>query len=400
MIVIGLDVHKQSVTAVAIDEAGRPLEEKLIVVGSEELLAWAAALDDERLWAVEDCRQLTRWLERQLLGVGEDVVRVPPKLTVPERRAGRTRGKSDPIDALAIARGAIREPGLSRPRPDERVYLEIKLLVDHRDDLVDLRRRTQQRLRCHLFQLDPTYQLPLRMLGRHSHLERVARWLARQDQELQVRLARELVNSCRQLNRQIAELAEPVAERVARLLADAPGSRIDRLPTPLTSTNRKAARPPRHTTVAKARAPKPARVCKRCGNPTPSRSRVYCDECLPHYQREQYADAFHGTGLAAIEIAKRHGHDPSHTAEAERKRGATISERKHANTDWETRYGKLTDLGAFEREILPTIQQVPLSRLMRATGLSLRYVSQIRRGEKTPHPRHWQSLRAAAERSH
>jgi hypothetical protein len=102
--------------------------EKVIRVGSDELLGWAVALDEERLWAVEDCRQLTGWLERQLLGVGEELVRVPPKLTVPERRAGRTRGKSDPIDALAIARAAIREPGLSRPQPGERVYREIKLL--------------------------------------------------------------------------------------------------------------------------------------------------------------------------------------------------------------------------------------------------------------------------------
>src|SRR4051794_5594436 len=148
MIVIGLDVHKQSVTAVAVDEAGRPLAERLIGVGSDELLGWAAALDEERLWAVEDCRQLTGWLERQLLAVGEELVRVPPKLTVPERRAGRMGGKSDPIDALAIARAALREPDLSRPRPDERVYREIKLLVDHRDDLVDQRRRTQ-RLRWH-----------------------------------------------------------------------------------------------------------------------------------------------------------------------------------------------------------------------------------------------------------
>src|SRR4051812_36620225 len=152
MIVIGLDVHKHSVTAVAVDEAGRPLAEKAIPVGSDELLAWAAGLSDERLWAVEDCRQLTRWLERQLLAVGEELVRVPPKLTVPERRAGRTRGKCDPIDALAIARAALREPDLSRPQPDEQRYREIKLLVDHRDDLVDQRRRTQQRLRWHLFQ--------------------------------------------------------------------------------------------------------------------------------------------------------------------------------------------------------------------------------------------------------
>jgi transposase len=226
MIVIGLDVHKQSVTAVAVDEAGRPLEEKVIPVGSDELLGWAAALDSERLWAVEDCRQLTHWLERQLLAVGEDVVRVPPKLTVPERRAGRTRGKSDPIDALAIARAAIREPDLSRPRPGEQASREIKLLVDHRDDLVDQRRRTQQRLRWHLFQLDPTYVVPLRMLGRSSHLERVSRWLARQEQELQVRLARELVTSCRTLNRQVAELDQQLEQRVketAPRLLELPG---------------------------------------------------------------------------------------------------------------------------------------------------------------------------------
>lgn len=226
MIVIGLDVHKQSVTAVAVDEAGRPLSEKVIPVGSEELLDWAAALDRERLWAVEDCRQLTRWLERQLLAVGEDVVRVPPKLTVPERRAGRTRGKSDPIDALAIARAALREPDLSRPQPGEQASREIKLLVDHRDDLVDQRRRTQQRLRWHLFQLDPTYVVPLRMLGRPSHLERVSRWLARQEQELQVRLARELVTACRALNRQVAELDQQLEQRVketAPRLLELPG---------------------------------------------------------------------------------------------------------------------------------------------------------------------------------
>src|SRR6184192_2321278 len=173
MIVIGVDVHKQSVTAVAVDEAGRMLDEQTVPVAGDELIGWASAVGSERLWAVEDCRQLTRWLERQLLGVGEELVRVPPKLTVPERRAGRTRGKSDPIDALAIARAALREPNLSRPRPDERVYREIKLLVDHREDLVDQRRRTQQRLRWHLHQLDPTYEVPLRMLSRASHLERV-----------------------------------------------------------------------------------------------------------------------------------------------------------------------------------------------------------------------------------
>jgi transposase len=226
MIVIGLDVHKQSVTAVAVDEAGRMLEEKTIVVGSDELVGWAAALSDERLWAVEDCRQLTRWLERQLLALGEELVRVPPKLTVPERRAGRRRGKSDPIDALAVARAALREPDLSRPRPGEDVFRDLKLLVDHRDDLVDARRRTQQRLRWHLHALDPTFVVPLRMLGRSSHLERVSRWLGRQEQELQVRLARELVSRCRSLNRTITELDQELEQRTAEIapaLLELPG---------------------------------------------------------------------------------------------------------------------------------------------------------------------------------
>jgi transposase len=214
MIVIGVDVHKHSVTAVAVDEAGRRLDETLIAAGGRELLGWAVGLDSERLWAVEDCRQLTRWLERQLLSVGEQLVRVPPRLTVPERRAGRTGGKSDPIDALAIARAALREPDLSRPRPDERIYREVKLLVDLRDDVVDQRRRRQQRLRWHLHQLDPTFVVPLRRLDRPSHLERVGRWLARQEPELQVRLAHELVAACRRLNRAIAQLDEELERRV------------------------------------------------------------------------------------------------------------------------------------------------------------------------------------------
>ena len=61
---------------------------------------------------------------------GERLVRVPPKLMAPERRHGRARGRSDPIDALAVARAAIREPTLARPRTDEEPYRELKLLVD------------------------------------------------------------------------------------------------------------------------------------------------------------------------------------------------------------------------------------------------------------------------------
>src|SRR5262245_23205172 len=118
MIGIGLDVHGRSVTAVVVDEAGRPLAERVIGVGSDGLLAWAAALDAERRWAVEDGRRLTGWLEGRLRGVGEQVVRVPRKLRVPERRAGSTGGNSDPIDGARDrprgARGAGPEQAATR----------------------------------------------------------------------------------------------------------------------------------------------------------------------------------------------------------------------------------------------------------------------------------------------
>ena len=144
MIVIGVDVHKHSLTAVAVDELARALAEHTSAASGEAVLAWARSLDAERLWALEDCRHATRALERALLEAGERLVRVPPRLTAPQRRRGRTRGKSDPIDALAAARAALQEPQLDRPRAGEARLRELKLLVDHRDDLVAERRRCQQ----------------------------------------------------------------------------------------------------------------------------------------------------------------------------------------------------------------------------------------------------------------
>ena len=214
MIVIGVDVHKDSWTAVAVDELGRPLEE-LSATGCEELLVWAKRLPGPRLWALEDCRHVTRGLEAALLEAGEQLVRVPPRLTAPERRRGRRRGKSDPIDAVAIARAALREPQLDSPRPEEPLLRELKLLVDHRDDLVAERRRCQQRLRWHLHELDPALSVPLGALDRAIWLERVKRRLRACEQTMQVRIAAHLVARCRELTRSILELERELDERTA-----------------------------------------------------------------------------------------------------------------------------------------------------------------------------------------
>jgi transposase len=213
MIVIGVDVHKHSLTAVAVDELGRPLAERS-GPPDEELLAWARSLPgDTLLWALEDCRHVTRGLEQTLLSAGERLVRVPPRLTGPERRRDRRRGKSDSIDALAVARAALREPSLEGPRPQEPLLRELKLLVDHRDDLIAERRRCQQRLRWQLHELDPALRLPLGALDRTLWLERLGRRLARGEQTTQVRIARDLLGRCRALSRSVAELERELQAR-------------------------------------------------------------------------------------------------------------------------------------------------------------------------------------------
>jgi transposase len=222
MIVVGLDVHKHSLTAVAVDELGRERGAWSGPIGTS-CLVWARSLAGERLWAVEDCRHVTRAVEQTLVAAGERLVRVPPRLAAPQRRRGRTRGKSDSIDALAIARAALQEPQLDGPRAGEETLRELKLLVDHRDDLVDERRRCQQRLRWHLHQLDPALHVPLGALDRSVWLDRLGRQLTRRAQTTQVRIARDLLGRCRTLSRSIGELDRELQARTSaiapRLLA-------------------------------------------------------------------------------------------------------------------------------------------------------------------------------------
>src|SRR5882672_9640735 len=106
MITIGVDSHKRTHTVVAVDGNGRRLAEKTLATtpaGHLELVRWSRRWR-ERRWALEDCRHLTRRLEADLVRAGELVVRVPPKLMAGTRRSTREPGKSDPIDALSVAR--------------------------------------------------------------------------------------------------------------------------------------------------------------------------------------------------------------------------------------------------------------------------------------------------------
>jgi len=119
MIVIGTDAHKSTHTAAAVDAGTGQLRDELTAAarksGFDRFLSWGRALDEERIWAIEDVRHVSAAFERYLVAHGERVVRVPPKLMGASRKAERERGKSDAIDALAVARAALRAGPKSRP---------------------------------------------------------------------------------------------------------------------------------------------------------------------------------------------------------------------------------------------------------------------------------------------
>lgn len=181
MVVVGVDVHKRTHTFVAVDLAGRELGHKTfeaITLGHQAAVRWARErFGEDLVWAIEDCRHLSTRLERDLLTAGQSVVRVPPKMMAEQRRTARTRGKSDPIDALAVARAAQREPDLPVATHDE-VSRELKLLVDRRDDLVKRRTATVNQLLWRVHELDPAWAPPARSLDLAKHQQILAARLA------------------------------------------------------------------------------------------------------------------------------------------------------------------------------------------------------------------------------
>jgi transposase len=180
MVVVGADVHKRKHTFVAVDEVGRKLGEKTVnatTAGHIAAIMWARELfGTDLIWGIEDCRNLSARLERDLFNADQKVVRVPTKLMHAVRKSARTRGKSDPIDAEAVARAVLREPDLPIASHDE-VSRELKLLTDRREILVVQRTSAINRLRWHVHELDPEQAPAPRVLKAAKHQQALAAWL-------------------------------------------------------------------------------------------------------------------------------------------------------------------------------------------------------------------------------
>ena len=232
VVLVGIDVHKGTHCAVGVDEVGRQLGKALTVratdAGHLQLVRWAGRcfVDEQVIFAVEDCRHVSTRLERALLAAGATVLRVPPKLMAMTRTSARTRGKSDPIDALAIGRAALREPNLPVARLDgsER---ELRLLVDYREVLISDRTGHQSRLRWFLVELGipepPARKLAVRVVltgigqalaGRTEPCARIAR-------DLVARIS-EMTGAIDCLARQIGDLTSTVSPTLLELVGCGP----------------------------------------------------------------------------------------------------------------------------------------------------------------------------------
>jgi transposase len=222
MIVLGADTHKRSHTIAAVAaRTGELLGEQTVPVGHRgfaALLRWAGALDGERVWALEDCRHVSGSLERFLIGRGERVLRIPTHLTAQGRRRARQRGKSDPIDALGVARAALQEglecfPAAQLDGPE----LDLRLLVDHRERLVRHRVELNSTLLWHLHDLWPGLRLPGSALFSKKWSTRIGRRLARAEQTMRVRIARDELRRLRELTQAINQLEREITELVAQI---------------------------------------------------------------------------------------------------------------------------------------------------------------------------------------
>jgi transposase len=156
-VIIGVDPHKASHTAVVIDSNEAQLDAKKVRSSRsqvEQLLAWAKPFPT-RTWAVEGADGMGYLLAQQLVASGEHVVNVPATLAARTRVLSTGRSsKTDPNDALSVAVTALRTTGLHPVRPVGHSEV-LRLLTKRNTDIGDHRTRVVCRIHALLVDLDP-----------------------------------------------------------------------------------------------------------------------------------------------------------------------------------------------------------------------------------------------------
>lgn len=216
MTAIGIDTHKATLAACAVDELGRPVREATFAndpAGHLAFIAWARSIAPEVTIGVEGSSSFGAALAWSAQAAGLAVREVPPHLSRVERQRTRRPGKSDPGDALAIARVTARETNLPPIRLPDRTS-ELRLLLEAREDLVAESTRARNRLHAHLLALAPGYGGTVANLVAARHRATVGR-LLRGVGGVQAELARGLLLRLARLEREVKALTSRIGMLVA-----------------------------------------------------------------------------------------------------------------------------------------------------------------------------------------
>jgi transposase len=208
---IGIDTHKATLAACVVDELGRALDERTFgndPAGHAALAGWAAAVAPDDRIGIEGSSSYGAALARMLVAGGATVRDVPAHLTARWRTDSHRPGKTDPGDALVIARVTLREPELPLVRLADRTR-DLALLVDAREALVTEATRDRNRLHARLVVVAPGYQERAARLVTGAALVRVI-GLLRGVRGLEAELARDLVAELRRRARRIEGLTRQI----------------------------------------------------------------------------------------------------------------------------------------------------------------------------------------------
>jgi len=212
----GIDSHKDTLAGCLVDQTGRRLAAAGFAntpAGHRQLAAWLDRHGPTLRVGVEGGANLGAALARFLHDQGVDVREVPCALTVRERRRLRRPGKSDPTDALAIARITARDHDLP-PARQAGLAEDLKVLSDYRDELLAARNAEANRLHADLAIVCPGYAQVCRRLTAERSLAAAEQLLANLP-AVRAQLARRRIRRLRELDREISDLAGQLAKLVA-----------------------------------------------------------------------------------------------------------------------------------------------------------------------------------------
>jgi transposase len=214
-VAIGVDSHKETLAAAAVDEVGRRLESQVFAndpKGHHKMFEWIVAHGPERVTGIECSGSYGAALAWYLMDHGENVREVPTGLSYRERKRKRSDGKSDEVDALAIARVTAREQNLPVPK-QAGIMVDLKLLNDHRDDLIRHRTRLSNQAHHELVILRPGYQTVVKSLRSKKHVV-AALALIEGDSSIRAELTRDRLKRRLQLDDEIYRLGKRIQAKL------------------------------------------------------------------------------------------------------------------------------------------------------------------------------------------